>query len=154
VVKTLTAGRTVNDCLELLALLDLREETGAGLGPFARAELLRLQGRRAEAAAGFAAVAATGGTLGGEAALRRAAVQREDGQAELALAGLDSLVSGEQDPVIHARALERMGDIAWRDLRDGARARGAWERMLVEHPDSYLADAVRRQLRKLPAAVP
>lgn len=77
----------------------------------------------------------------------------EAGEYETAFRALWDSVPEDGATSAAAAALYRAGQVAWERLRNPARARQAWERLLEQFPDSPWSDAAREGLRRCSGAV-
>ena len=153
VVDAFRRGETVNDCLDLLFLLDAAGDARDDFRQVANADYLVFRGDLAAAAGILDPLVTRGGALGAEAGWRRAGIARTGGKPADALALLDQVVTAAEEP-LRSRALEEAAAISRDDLHDQARARRYLEAILTADPDGSYADRARRALDALPHDLP
>ena len=143
-------GLTANDALERALLID-EGKPRLFLERLARAEWLDVAGKADSALAVLSEVtgAARNDVVVGTAGLMRASVLRREGKDAQALAVLDDFVKEYPAGRLAPAALRDMGDTYAKNLDDREKAVAAYERLLIEYPESILAIEVRRTLERM-----
>lgn len=150
VIETLS-GDAANDGLTLYYHIQDGAVDSASLASFAKAEVLELQRKHAEALQYYREVSVNARTamLASRSRLSVAEMLVMLGKPEQAITLLDSVVTTYQTDVLRDRALFRVGSLYQHQLKDTARARAAYEKFLVLFPTSVFADEVRHRVRIL-----
>ncbi len=141
----------VNDALRRLMLITEHEGMDqATLQVYSAALLAEKQFDYEIALQKLAGLKTTGTDMLRELAhLEAGQLQQQREQYEAALAEYDALVTSNPESFYTPIALELEGDIYSNQIRDCARAREVYEKVLLEHPKSLNADSVRRKLNRV-----
>jgi tetratricopeptide (TPR) repeat protein len=142
-----------NDALRLSAfLLENASSAPDALRQFARAEFLARQGKNTEAVSILLDVIRTypHATLIDDALMAAARLQASAGLFREAAASYERLLSEFKESSIELdRAEFSLAEVYQYGLRDPARARSTYEKLLADHPKSMLVDRARQRIRQL-----
>jgi len=143
------ASEFANEALELVALLSDLKGSPEALQAIGRAERERFYGRPDAAAGILDSLTADEGRIGEEALWRLFQLKRETGKSAEALIALESIISLKNAALRIDLALLTAGELCETELKKPAQAAEFYERLLVDYPDSPLADQARKRLKAI-----
>jgi predicted negative regulator of RcsB-dependent stress response len=141
----------VNDALRRIMLITEHEGMDqAMLSIFSEALLARRQFNPDSALQKLAELIEKGTPILADLAhLESGGLKQEQGDFDAALAEYDALVAADSVSFYAPIALELQGDIYSNQIKDCVRAKEVYEKVLLDHPNSLNADAVRRKLNRV-----
>ncbi len=140
-----------NEVLELASLLDGLKESPEVLKLLGQADMLALLGKPKEASMLLDSLASKGANsrIVEEALWRKIDLQYERGETALVLKDLDRLIAIDGEVIRKDKALYEAGVLAQTVLSDQIRARKYYDNLLLDFPNSPLAERVRKLAKSI-----
>ena len=151
-VKQIADQSFVNDALELTMLIEEnRSRDVAALKMYSEVQKLKLQRKNAEAIEKLQELLASYPTAGivDESLLDLGDLEDARGNYTRAIGYFEDLLKQQPESVYNARAQKRIAEVYESGLGDLQKASAAYERILVEYPNSFYVEEVRQKLRAL-----
>ncbi|HEX7345107.1 MAG TPA: tetratricopeptide repeat protein, partial [bacterium] len=144
-------GKLTNDALDMMELLRVAAEDSAGLASLCRADLFRRQKHTAAAESLYTELAGTSRNVEiiQKASWRLALLLRASGRSPEALNRLEEILKRYPQSVRASEYLLQIGLVREEDLGDIKGAIEAYEKILLEYPESLAAQDARRRIRRL-----
>lgn len=154
VLKKSTSQLIANDAMELSLLISdnsLEDSTQTALGKFARADLLKFQGKNQEAIGILNDILNNhkGESIEDEALLRQAILYENTGDFTQAEANYLKIITTFKDDILADDAFFRLAELYDKQLLDPIKAREYYEQIVFNYADSIYFVAARKRFRSL-----